>query len=519
MKIRNKILIILSSILVFIAIVLAVLQLYAKKYATDLITEKIPSNYTLKYSDLEINIALGNIILHDVVLNVKDKEALQNYANLKTESLELNGIGYWDLVFNETLSIKDILLQNPKLHYYPYKRKASKKIENDIKNKGIQTLNIRKIAIEKGSLHVMRKNTDSIKMALSSFNLTILGSQIDLKSTDKMPLVYDSYQLDAQKIAVDNSDFDRLKVDSLSANDETVTLTNFQIIPKYSKKELSTHLKKERDYISLKIPQIIVEKLNFDLDKPQLGITATSVAILKPNIEIYRDKLIADDLDVKPLYSKSLRDLSFDIFINQIKIKKGYISYAELVEPDKKEGKLFFSEVDATLYEISNLKNAKKTEIKVQSKLMGIAPLTLNWSFDVNNTADEFSVTGSVSNLEAHGLNPFFKPNLNALAEGTLQQMYFSFYGNNTKSQGEMKMKYEDFNFKILRKNSNKINKFLTAVGNIFVRSHSKADPKDFRFGDIEAERDVTKSFFNYLWMNVKSGVVSTLTGNGKESE
>lgn len=519
MKIRNKTLIIISSILVFIAIVLTVLQLYAKNYVKDLIAEKIPSNYTIKYVDLDINIALGNITLHEVVFKIKDKEASENYANVKIKSLEVNGIGYWDLAFNETLSIKNILLKNPKFHYYPYKHKESKKTKNNSKNKEIQTLDIRKIAIKEGSLHVMRKSADSIKMTLSSFDLIVLASQVDLKSSDKMPFVYENYQLDAQKIDIDNGKFDKLKVDALSANKETLTLTNFQIIPKYSKRELSKHLKKERDHISLKVPKIVLEKLDFDFDKARLGVTAKSAEILQPNLEIYRDKLIADDLTEKALYSKSLRNLSFDISINQIKIKKGYISYAELVEADKKAGKLFFDEVDATLNQISNLKNAKKTTIKVQSKLMGTAPLTLNWNFDVQNTADDFSVTGSVSNLEAQGLNLFFKPNLNALAEGTLQQMYFSFYGNNTKSQGEMKMKYEDFNFKILQKNNSKVNKFLTAVGNIFIRSHSKTDPKNFRFGAIEAERDATKSFFNYLWLNVKSGVLSTLTGNGKKSE
>ncbi len=47
--------------------------------------------------------------------------------------------------------------------------------------------------------------------------------------------------------------------------------------------------------------------------------------------------------------------------------------------------------------------------------------------------------------------------------------MYFTFYGDINESKGEMKMKYEDFKFKILRKNSFKINKVLTAIGNIFV--------------------------------------------------
>ncbi len=132
--------------------------------------------------------------------------------------------------------------------------------------------------------------------------------------------------------------------------------------------------------------------------------------------------------------------MSFDLNINQLKIKNGYVSYAELVDPNKKAGKLFFDQVDATVYQISNLKNAKKTEIKIESRLMGTAPLTLNWSFDVNNTADTFAVTGSVSNLEAQVLNPFFQSNLNAITEGTLEQMYFNFQGNITASKGEMKI-------------------------------------------------------------------------------
>ncbi|MFA9190678.1 DUF748 domain-containing protein [Flavobacterium sp. FZUC8N2.13] len=517
MKIRNKKFIAILSILVLIVLTVFVLQWYAKKYMEEFIIEKIPSNYSMKYADIDINILLGNIALNNATVKIKSKDAQQYHTAIKTESIELNGIGYRDLLCNEILTIKSLQLKNPKLHYYPYQQIVSKKANINTRDKGIKTLTIKKIAVTNGSVAIMKKSADSIKVALSSYNLTILGSSINLKSTEEMPVIFDSFQLEAQEIMVDNNDYDKLKIDSISANKEDLKITNFQIVPKYNKKELSAHLKKERDYIKLKIPHIILKELDFNFKQTRLAITATSGEIVKPNLEVYRDKLIADNLTAKPLYSTSLRNLSFDFNIDQIKIKKGYISYAELVVPDKKAGKLFFDEVDATVYHISNLKKAKKTEIKIKSKLMGVAPLTLNWSFDVNNSADAFMVNGSVSNLDAQVLNPFFKPNLNALAEGTLQQMYFNFNGNSTASKGEMKMKYVDFNFKILQKNSNKINKFLTAVGNIFIRKDSKADPKDFRYGEIDAERDSTKSFFNYLWINVKSGIVNTLTGNGKK--
>ncbi|MEO8254025.1 MAG: DUF748 domain-containing protein [Flavobacterium sp.] len=522
MKIRNKIIITLASLLIFIALAIVVLQSYAKSYVEKLISEKIPSNYSLHYSDVDVSLLFGNIALHNTTLKIKDKDkkdrdTLEYHTYLKTENLEINGVGYYNLLFNKTISIHDILLKKPKIKYYPYKHIASKDTTNHTNDKKLEFLNIKKLVIEKGNISIMKNAKDSIKMAISSYDLTLEGSKINLQSEQKMPLIYDNYTFEGQKIILDNGNFDSVRMDSISATNESVKMANFQIVPKYSKKELSTHLKKERDYIDLKVAHIILEKIKLNFDNPRLGIAAKSVTIEQPNAEIYRDKLIADDLVVKPLYSKSLRNLSFDLDVNEIKIKKGYISYAELVDPDKKAGKLFFDEVNATLYNVSNLKKGKNTEIKVNSKLMGNAPLTLDWKFDVHNKSDAFTVNGSVKNLEASLLNPFFTPNLNAIAEGTLEQLYFNFQGNVTASKGEMKMKYQEFNFKILRKDSNKVNKLFTAIGKIFVRKDSKADPKDFRLGQIEAERDNTKSFFNYLWINVKSGLISTLIGNGKK--
>ena len=84
----------------------------------------------LTYSGFYINILYGNIILHRPYLKVKNnEEPLQNHSNLKLETLKLNGMTYLDLFFNETLSIKNIFLKRPQLHYYTYKNKASKKLE------------------------------------------------------------------------------------------------------------------------------------------------------------------------------------------------------------------------------------------------------------------------------------------------------------------------------------------------------------------------------------------------------
>lgn len=493
------------------------LQLWAKNFVEDLLTQKMPSQYAVSYSNLDINVLFGNIVLHHPTFRIKNKDTLQNHTNLKLETLQLNGIGYWDLLFNKTLSITNIQLKNPKLNYYPYKYSSSKKPETETNKKKLKTIQVEEFNIINGSINVMKQNADTIKLSVSSYNLTILGGIVNLQSLGEKPITYDSYQLEAQHIILENNAYEAFKIDQINTNNETWHLENLQIIPKYDEKQLSTHLSKERDHINLNIPKVVLEKPEFNFSENRFGIMVASAKIIDPNLEIYRDKLLPDDLSIKPLYSKSLRNLNFDLEIKKVEIKNGYISYAELVEPDKKAGKIYFNKIDGNLNHVTNLKNAKKTEITIRAKLMGEAPIELNWNFDVNNTTDAFEISGSINSLTSEILNPFFKPNLNVLTEGTLQQMYFTFYGNSIQSKGEMKMKYEDFKYKILREKGVEINKVLTYIKNIFIADGSKTDAGGYRYGDINAERDVTKSFFNYLWVNVKSGVVSTLTGSGKK--
>ncbi|MDD3721120.1 MAG: hypothetical protein PHW92_01350 [Lutibacter sp.] len=513
----NKNIKILLFLVFFFTLGFFLLQWVAKNYVENFLTQKMPSHFALMYSDLDINMLRGNVVLHNTSFKIKNKDTLQNHTYLKLETLQLNGIGYWDFLFNETLSIKNILLKNPKLNYYPYKQIASKKSETKTNRKGIKTIKFNELNITNGNINIMKQSADSIKLSVSSYQLTVLAGEINLRSGQQTPLNYNSYKLKAENIILGNNDYETFKINRMNANKEVMQIENLQIIPKYNKNELSSHLSKERDYINLNIPKIILNNFDFNFVKNRLGITVTSAEIVAPNLEIYRDKLLPDDLTIKPLYSEFLRNLNFNLAIDLTEIKDGYISYAELVEPNNQAGKLFFNKVDATINHITNHKNAKKTEIKIRSELMGKAPLELNWSFDVNNTSDTFIVSGSINNLPAEILNPFFKSNSNTLVEGTLQQMYFTFYGDTNESQGEMKMKYEDFKFKILRKNGFKINKILTAIGNIFVNDGSKTDAEGFRHGNIQAEREKTKSFFNYLWINIKSGIISTFTGSGKK--
>ena len=82
-----------------------------------------------------------------------------------------------------------------------------------------------------------------------------------------------------------------------------------------------------------------------------------------------------------------------------------------------------------------------------------------------------------------------------------------------------MKMKYDDFEFTVLKKDGLGVNKILTAVVNLFTKKGEKTDADGFRHGDFKVERNQTKSFFNYLWINLKEGLVDTMMGRGKKKD
>jgi len=159
------------------------------------------------------------------------------------------------------------------------------------------------------------------------------------------------------------------------------------------------------------------------------------------------------------------------------------------------------------------------SKIKLQSKFMNSAPMKLEWIFDTTNERDVMTALGSVTNFDATKMDQFLSTNLGVNAKGKINALYFTINADNRSSTGDIKMKYHDFKFAILKKDRLGVNKLLSAIGNLFINDGSDTDTDGFRHGKIEVERDPTKSFFNYLWINVRDGIGSTLTGDGKKDK
>src|SRR5690606_35822365 len=155
-----------------------------------------------------------------------------------------------------------------------------------------------------------------------------------------------------------------------------------------------------------------------------------------------------------------------------------------------------------------NAEDFPRTIIEAKALFMGETDLTLNWSFDVSNEMDEFQVSGKLGAIEAGNINPFLVPAMNVEAEGNIQSLYYDFYGNRNQANGNMQLSYRDFKVNILKDGEEERKSLLSRLANLIIRNDRMNE--DVQQENINTTRDKTKSFWNFLWLCIRDGALST---------
>jgi hypothetical protein len=110
--------------------------------------------------------------------------------------------------------------------------------------------------------------------------------------------------------------------------------------------------------------------------------------------------------------------------------------------------------------------------------------------------------------ISSEGINEFLKPALNVKSEGGIRDMRFNFAGNSQNSTGEMKLIYDNFKVEVLKEDGEEKNKLLSALANLIVNNEATSAEKEQK--NIKTKRTQTKSFWNYLWKNIRNGALKS---------
>lgn len=510
--------IILSS---FFILSLIFLQLRAKSTVESFLEKKFPSHLTLNYDELDVNLITGDIKFSNVDLKIRDRDTTLNHTLIKINNVLIDRLSYWHFFLRNTIKAKRVLVESPYASYYPSKtfREKSQQAKGVVNL--LKKISIGKIKISNGSFDMGNQQNDSIRVRVRKMNFSLLNGKTDPKIIQrKIPITYDSYNFSSKDLFVDLGLFETVNVEALMITETNAKLTNLVLQSKYSKAELSKMLRKERDHIDLKVPEFSLSKIDFGYQNNRFFFASKIGRGSGLNLNIYRDKLMPDDPSHKEMYSSVLRELPFNLKIDSVALIDSEFRYEENAKSDSKAGSLYLEGASLKLQNLCNTySKGNQTSAQIAGKLMGVAPINVSYSFDMNDKNDSFKVATTLFGLNGKEINTFLRPNVNVQIKGKVNELYFTAFGNSRAAKGDMKMKYEDLEFQILKKDKLSINKLLSAIGNLFINDGSDADAQGYRYGNIDVERDPSKSIFNYFWACTQDGIISTLTGDGEKEE
>jgi hypothetical protein len=357
---------------------------------------------------------------------------------------------------------------------------------------------------------------NAVQFAVSKVNNVTDGSKIsDIINNAAWQLSVGSFLLSTKDKLYDIT-ANGIQIDNIK---QTFSVRSVQVQPKLSEQEFVLQSVHQRDRFDLLFNNIVLQGVNFKelISNNKLEVSSGS---LQPVIKVFNDRTVPPDTSskVSKYPNQQLIKLNFPFYIKELKVNNGYVSYNERSKQSLKAGTVFFSNINATLTNITNIdervKANERLTLHATALFMGAGRLTSEWTLPLNLADTSFTVTGSLGAMNTAVLNPLVEPlGMVSVKKGTINRLTFNIQGGNYRSTGKVLFLYKDLHIKVLKKDENnnlKSKNIESIIANAAIKSDNPMKG-NARTGTIDFNRDTTKSFFNFLWKSVFAGVKKTV--------
>ncbi|AZQ43053.1 AsmA family protein [Nonlabens ponticola] len=512
----KKLLIVIGILATIFVIGLITANTIIKGKVVNFLENGLADNVDLKYEDLSMSLWSGSIRIDSIQVALSNQQDDEVHTSGYFNYLDIEGVDYWEYFFKDQIKIDLIRVDRNAVKYYqnryqkPADSSGSKRNPLAEINKDIL---IKKFEIGSSSFDMYNKQADSLIMSIYDGKLSLVNLATDsLQIAKKIPVTYDDVSITTDSLYYKLNNLEHVQVRDFRLGKDQIDVIDFRIVPDYSIGEYNRQLDRERDYIKMDVDSLQIRNYDVQLED-KLLVRADRIEIFQPDAFLHRSKSLPDDLSYKPLYSEMLRKLSFDMQMDTILIKQAQVIYQEKMKADRPPGEIKFSQMDLTMVTVGNTQESGvKTNITADGIFQDAGDLHADWTFDVNDDQETFRFSGHIFNLPASNINRFTQPNLNIGFKGDLDEIYFDIDGDNINSITNMKMSFNEFKVELLEDQDNIFSKIASGIANIFVPKNSNNGDDDYRTGTGEAERDTSKSIFNFIWLSILSALIKTMT-------
>lgn len=508
--------------------------------------------YTLKYDDLDLNVALGNVTLKNAELipdsavyrqMVLSKEAPNSRYHIKLAALKVRRFNIWDVIKNRKLYIKEINFDSPDIHMISERHayndtiqpKQSKTLYDNIKDV-FSSINVRDINIDNVKFKFSKiEEGKSSDILLDSIGIKVHDILVDQASIhDTTRLFYTKMvEVEVPKFEYELSNgIYKAKFDHLIMNtrDQNVLLTKVEYAPKMSK---AAYFKARNENITMavmKFDTLRFEKLDFKelIDNQQT--ISQHVQIKNGSVSLYNDKRYPKKSSSKIGKSpqQQLMKVKQLIRIDTVFVDNVDVLYGEHSAKYNKEGIITFNHAKGTLTNVTNdstlLAKDKFMRADLQARIMNAGLLKIQFGFDMLSKDGFHTYKGSLGRMQAPAFNKILTPLLNAeIASGNIRSISFNFQANDYRNWGDFRFDYDHLKLNLMNAidpgmSKTKKGVLSFVVNNILINDSNPDANEKYHIGKVNYKRVPEHTFFKTLWQSLLDGI-KQCAGISKERE
>jgi len=461
------------------------------------------------YNDISLNLIKRAATVEGAQVVLNDSLGSNFTGKVSLDALKIKNVRFFHLLFNGSLDIDAIELNE--LNGTLFKRK--KLISDELKDTtSSATLDIdvklSHLILTNSNVKIYDTEEDSLFLSLQNFNIDVTNILIDNNTLSKsLPFVSEDYLIASDSIFLKASRFENLTISGINGNHQQTILRGIKYQNKYSPEIYSSLISTEGDHYDIEIDTIALDNTSMTaINDQKLSMGIQKIGIINPSINIYRDKLVADEHTEKNFYSKILRESPMDISIDTFNFKNANLVYTERIKRENRGGDIHFNEMNISMKNLGNT-YTDHTIIEMDANFMNATPFFSKWTFNVDDESDAFYFEGEIGFLDVNAMNQFTVPNMDVDLEGRINKLFFKINGNSRASRLDLSVNYDHLAVGILNHRTKRKRKLLSSMANLLLSNKSKNAESNFKSVQIDVERDEQKSFISFVFKNIKEGM------------
>ena len=487
-------------------------DIVAKIKTATILNEKANQVFTL--NDVEYNAPKRSITINKFLqTDEKRNKVLISLTNTKLLGLSTNSF-----IYNRQIKADSLITNGGIIGLYKSAQKQKGTETIDIDNKFFDEAVVKNIVIGKTVLSIYNKADENEKpLVLQNAQFSALNIDSIYSGTNVLKLLgQSSWNFKADGISFITKDkIYKAQVGpfELDKVKKTIKINTASLLPLMSEAAFVSSLKVQADLYNVNFKNIQFSGADLTALLEKKSVIAENL-VFEPVLRVFNDRTVAPDTESKlgKYPYQSMMKMPTEFYIKNVQIKNGYVSYRERGAISKNIGDVFFSNVNGSISNATNMasyiKQKNTMEVNVTAKFLNMALLTSQWKMPLNAKDGAFSITGNVGGFNGTNLNPVIEPlGMGSIKSGNIKRFDFNLNGNDIKATGEAVVLYNDLKIKLLKNKGDAItNKSVTSfVANIIIKDQNPSNGK-LRTGNIAFDRVMTKSFFNLVWKSLFDG-------------